>query len=65
MAAVMPTGLPGAWKAILSGVRVPDPSTLCSSDGKDDRLAFRSAELLHPDIFDFGHRGAGWTEWVG
>ena len=23
------------------------------------------AELLHPDVFDFGHRGSGWTEWVG
>ena len=23
------------------------------------------AELLHPEIFDFGHRGSGWTEWVG
>ncbi len=23
------------------------------------------AELLHPEVFDFGHRGSGWTEWVG
>ena len=23
------------------------------------------AELLHPEAFDFGHRGSGWTEWVG
>lgn len=23
------------------------------------------AELLHPDEFDFGHRGSGWTPWVG
>ena len=23
------------------------------------------AELLHPEVFDFGHRGTGWTEWVG
>lgn len=23
------------------------------------------AELLHPEEFDFGHRGSGWTEWVG
>ena len=23
------------------------------------------AELLHPQVFDFGHRGSGWTEWVG
>ena len=23
------------------------------------------AELLHPETFDFGHRGSGWTEWVG
>jgi hypothetical protein len=23
------------------------------------------AELLHPEVFDFGHRGFGWTEWVG
>ncbi len=23
------------------------------------------AELLHPGAFDFGHRGSGWTEWVG
>ncbi len=23
------------------------------------------AELLHPEFFDFGHRGSGWTEWVG
>ena len=23
------------------------------------------AELLHPDIFDFGHRGVGWTQWHG
>ncbi|MCY3969837.1 MAG: ABC transporter substrate-binding protein, partial [Acidobacteria bacterium] len=22
-------------------------------------------ELLHPEVFDFGHRGSGWTEWVG
>ncbi len=22
------------------------------------------AELLHPEVFDFGHRGSGWTEWV-
>ncbi|MDE3260974.1 MAG: cobalamin-binding protein [Acidobacteriota bacterium] len=22
------------------------------------------AELLHPDEFDFGHRGSGWTPWV-
>ncbi len=22
-------------------------------------------ELLHPGVFDFGHRGSGWTEWVG
>lgn len=21
-------------------------------------------ELLHPGVFDFGHRGSGWTEWV-
>ena len=23
------------------------------------------AELLHPDVFDFGHRGSGWTPWAG
>ena len=23
------------------------------------------AELLHPEVFDFGHRGSGWTEWIG
>ncbi len=23
------------------------------------------AELLHPEVFDFGHCGSGWTEWVG
>ena len=23
------------------------------------------AELLHPEVFDFGHRGSGWTGWVG
>ncbi|MDE2691280.1 MAG: cobalamin-binding protein [Acidobacteriota bacterium] len=23
------------------------------------------AELLHPEAFGFGHRGSGWTEWVG
>ena len=23
------------------------------------------AELLHPEVFDFGYRGSGWTEWVG
>ena len=23
------------------------------------------AELLYPEVFDFGHRGSGWTEWVG
>ena len=23
------------------------------------------AELLHPEVFHFGHRGSGWTEWVG
>ena len=23
------------------------------------------AELLHPDHFDFGHRGSGWARWVG
>lgn len=23
------------------------------------------AELLHPDYFDFGRRGSGWTPWVG
>ena len=23
------------------------------------------AELLHPDAFDFGHRGSGWTPWTG
>ncbi|MDE2972094.1 MAG: cobalamin-binding protein [Acidobacteriota bacterium] len=23
------------------------------------------AELLHPDEFDFGHRGSGWTPWIG
>ncbi len=23
------------------------------------------AELLHPEVFDIGHRGSGWTEWVG
>ena len=23
------------------------------------------AELLHPDVFDFGHRGSGWTVWSG
>ena len=23
------------------------------------------AELLHPGVFDFGHRGSGWTEWIG
>ena len=23
------------------------------------------ADLLHPEVFDFGHRGSGWTEWVG
>ena len=22
------------------------------------------AELLHPDVFGFGHRGSGWTPWV-
>ncbi|MDE2852294.1 MAG: ABC transporter substrate-binding protein [Acidobacteriota bacterium] len=22
------------------------------------------AELLHPGVFDYGHRGSGWTEWV-
>ena len=22
-------------------------------------------ELLHPEVFDFGHRGSGWTEWIG
>ena len=22
------------------------------------------SELLHPEVFDFGHRGSGWTEWV-
>ena len=22
------------------------------------------AELLHPEVFDSGHRGSGWTEWV-
>lgn len=23
------------------------------------------AELLQPEVFDYGHRGSGWTEWVG
>ena len=23
------------------------------------------AELLHPDAFDFGHRGSGWVSWAG
>ena len=23
------------------------------------------AELLHPGVFDFGHRGSGWTKWIG
>ncbi len=36
-----------------------------SSRAIDDQVRSIAAALGHPEVFDFGHRGSGWTEWVG